>query len=440
MLSFCKKLFWPSLFLLSSFGFVFAAPITEAEKRQLEEELAKIEKQIDETETIVENYQQQGATLKQEINRINSDFKKSNLQIKAVNISINKLDGEIEINSGKVSVTQEKLELQKDALRQALQKIYEQETETIIEILLKSPTLSHFFSGINGLLDVQAGLQASLEQTLVLRDQLLDEKEELALQRSDKDNLRQYEQSQKKLLEGKKKEKDNLLSVTKGEESKYQELLKESRKTAAQIRSRIFEFLGGGQLTFEQAYELAKSAGDLIGIRPAMLLAVLDRESAFGSNVGRCDYQTAMHPTRDIPIFLEITQKLGINPNSVSVSCPISYDGAYGGAMGPAQFIPSTWKIYEERIAALTGSNPPSPWRNFDAIVGTALYLKDARDSSACVSYSREIPSQADLLLDRCAAARYYAGSRWYNYRWTYGEAVIKKAAQFEQDIAQISS
>ncbi len=432
----------PFIFLLIFIGFLiflkYAFAITEQEKKILEEELRKLEKQIVETEGLIGEVRQEKKTLSNEISRFNKEITKKNLQIKAINLSINKLEGEIEENGGEVDLTENKLSRNKRALRNALQGIYEQETETLVEILLKSPSISQFFSGVNDLLAVQDSLRSSLEEAVILRNQLLDEREKLALSKADKESLKLYQDQEKRNLQSKQEEKKELLAVTAGKESKYQELLEISKQTAAQIRNRIFEFLGGGQLTFEQAYQLAKSAGDLIGVRPAMILAVLDRESALGANVGRCNYQTAMHPSRDIPIFLEITKSLGIDPNSVNVSCPISGDGAYGGAMGPSQFIPSTWNIYQNDVARLTGSNPPSPWRNFDAVVGTALYLKDARNSSACLGYSKEIPAQEQILLDRCAAARYYAGSRWYRYRWTYGERVLEKARKFDEDIAQI--
>ena len=139
-----------------------------------------------------------------------------------------------------------------------------------------------------------------------------------------------------------------------------------------------------------------------------------------------------MHPARDIPILLALIKDLGLEKNLesgvIKVSCANS-DGAYGGAMGPAQFIPSTWNIYDDDIAELTGSNPPSPWRNADAFIATALYLKNAGAGP-----------DATLAQEKQAAAKYYAGSRWRNYLATYGARVITAAQNFEEDIAILNS
>lgn len=420
----------------------FAAQDSASQRAALEQELKELEEQMAEYEKTISAYRQQGSTLKSEISTLEAKINKINLQIKSVSLSLEKLSGEIEQNEARILTTEEKISLHRKAISDALQNVYEIEDVSLVAILLQSPNLSGFFSNINSLLEVQTSLLAAVEQVSQLKDQLLTEKEELALKRQDAIAFKEYQDRQRRAIAEAKQEKDQLLVTTKGQEAKYQELLKETQKTAAEIRNRLFELLGGGQMTFSQAYDLAKLAGSVTGVRPSLILAVLDRESALGRNVGQCSYESAMHPKRDIPHFLEITKKLGIDPTSVKVSCAIVAHGAYGGAMGPAQFIPSTWVIYEDAIAKATGSSPANPWSNRDAFVATALYLKDALNSSACLNYAEEnkniLPYQT--LQERCAAARYYAGGNWYKFRFIYGDPVVEKARSFEKDIAVLSA
>src|SRR3990172_8217919 len=371
------------------------AQTDDRERAELEAELEELEEQIGEYETTIANYRKQGSSLEGEIN------------------------------------------ISREALGALLRKTYVEDRRGLIEVLLENPSLSDFFGSANDLLAVQDSLRVSVEALAQLRDELINQKELLAMERADVEALKVFQEKQRVGVQGARSEKDTLLAVTKGKESEYQKLLIETQKSAAEIRSRIFELIGGGQMSFSVAYEFAKFAERATGVRAALILAVLDRESALGSNVGKCEYdvnpyypdrasnKTTMHPTRDIPLFLEITDELGFDPDTTLVSCPIPSDGAYGGAMGPAQFIPSTWVLYADAVSQITGSNPASPWRNSDAFVATGLLLKDNGAASN------------ELL----AAARYYCG---WNVRYVctnvYGRNVVDTAARFQQDINILNS
>lgn len=436
-----RQIFWPLILLVIFIG-VSALSVSEfsqvsfaqnvQERQELEKQLADLEAQIAEHEATITAYKKQGKNLQQEISSLNAKINKMNLQIKSINLTLARLDSEITDNKVEIKITEDKIDLNKQALANSLRKVYESDRLSLLAVLLRSRQISEFFGGFNNLIAIQDELISAVNKITELRNNLVTETEGLALKRQDQAALKAFQDSQRVSLLDTKNEKANLLDITKGQESRYQELLKEKRKTAAQIRERLFQLLGGGTLTFQAAYDFAKLAEQATGIRAALILAVLEKESLLGQNVGRCTYVTAMHPTRDRPLFLALTASLGINPETIAVSCP-NRDGAYGGAMGPAQFIPSTWNLYKERVAEITGHNPASPWNNGDAFVATALYLKDASKGCDAI-YNRQLD------IERCAAAKYYAGGRWRNHLWGYGDRVATRADQLQADIDILNS
>jgi membrane-bound lytic murein transglycosylase B len=136
-----------------------------------------------------------------------------------------------------------------------------------------------------------------------------------------------------------------------------------------------------------------------LNIDPAYLLAELTQESNLGANVGKCYltqtdttgptagygfnissgkvWPNLMKPSRDVQPFLDITASLGLDPLKTVVSCPIASAGGYGGAMGPAQFIPSTWKLFQSRLRTDLGGDTPNPWNPQHAFMAASMYLTD---------------------------------------------------------------
>jgi len=404
---------------------ILAADDNKNEERKiLETQLQELEKQIADYESQIKSYQKQGKTLKNEINSLNAKIAKLNLEIQAINLNLNQLNQKINETENQIDITEKTINQRQQALIELLKKLYTNSNQSLLEIFLKNPKLSDFFNDLNNTVVLQDNLRITINQIKDLKNKLEEQKTQYALAKADTETLRAYQLTQKNQADQIKKQKDYLLTITKGQESKYQTLLQKTKEEAAKIRTRLFQLLGGGEMTFEQAYEYAKLASKATGVRPAFILAILDRESALGRNVGRCNYKTAMNP-RDHSIFLDIVSNLGLNPDTTPVSCP-NADGPYGGAMGPAQFIPSTWKAYAERVSQITGNSPASPWNNADAFVAAALYLRDA----------------GALSNERMAAAKYYCGSRWNRYVCTnvYAQKVLENASKFEDDIATITN
>lgn len=188
-----------------------------------------------------------------------------------------------------------------------------------------------------------------------------------------------------------------------------------STKKAAGIRSALFALAGGSAaIPFGDALKYAEFAGAQTGVRPAFLLAILTQETNLGANVGSCYLSDAdtgagvgintgtkianvMKPGRDVEPFISITKSLGRDPFHTRVSCPFGGYG-YGGAMGPSQFIASTWMLLKSKISAAIGGGEPDPWAPRDAFTASSVYL--AGLGATAQTYTAEWN----------AACKYYSG------------------------------
>ena len=77
----------------------------------------------------------------------------------------------------------------------------------------------------------------------------------------------------------------------------------------------------------------------------------------------------------------------------------------------------------EARIEAATGDSVANPWDAKDAVMATALYMKDL--GAGAQTYSAE----------RKAAAMYYAGSNWAKYGLSYAASVLSFADDYQKNI-----
>jgi hypothetical protein len=335
------------------------------------------------------------------------------------------------------------------SLSEILRKSEELSSRSPLEAVLSNEDLSAFFVGVDNYGAIEAKLHQAILDIKDLRGQTEAERTELEGSRSKEAELK-YQQEEEK----NRKEQESVLKLTKAEAESYKKSIAEKERIKNQIRNRIFRTVGGQELSFGEALKLVRMYESRIGVNASLVLAVLTQESSveglIGKNIGKCTYnQSAPNSAGTVmaesqkPSFLAIMSELGLDANTVPVSCAIVSDGAYGGAMGPAQFMPATWwnvgteTGYKKRIAQVTGAVTPSPFNSLEAFAGTALYLSDAM-SRCRAAFSSTFEIRA------CTAAKYYGGlslsgsklSRHMNPTYSYGYKVAARAAEFEKDIA----
>jgi len=409
-------------------------------ERYYREQSEEIEKDLDKTGEEKKTLENKIYSLKRKITNLNYQINQSNLIVKDLGI-------QIEDTNFSIQKTSLKIEDSKDKLVNILRTIYEEDQKPIIEILFSEPEISDFFDNIVALELLNSKSKELLQDIKLLKTNLEEQGISLDEEKGDLEHMVEIQTIQNRENAETKQEQEYYLKLTEKEYQKYLEEKREVDEKAAEIRARIFKLIGVSEApTFGQAYEIAKQVESITGVRPAFLLAVLTQESNIGKNVGQCYLKNpatgagevistgrklsrVMKPTRDVGPFLEITGELGRDPYATPVSCPMSY--GYGGAMGPAQFIPSTWMIYRDRLKAITGE-PGDPWDIKDAFLAAALYLADYQ--AAKQTYNGEFN----------AALSYFAGPSWYKSRYKsvyerdYGYPVMAITKSYESDIAKI--
>lgn len=418
--------------------------LTPTQERQLlEEELKKLEEEINRYAQDVTKTQKEKKTLQNQISILKKKIEMLNLQVQQSNVAIKELN--LQVDETKKSIDETSLEIDdsKQQLKNILKCIYEEDQKPLLEILISEPKFSDFFDNLMALETLNSKGQKILENIKNLKSYLENQEKSLGEEKEDREKMLKIQILQREESKATNEETNWLLEQTKGKESEYQKLLSQAQKRAQEIRSRIFELIGVPKApTFGEAYEIAKYVSGISGIRPALLLAVMTQESNIGKNVGQC-YLTntetgegiritnnkkeprTMNPTRDLPYFLQICRELGRDPLNTPVSCPMEY--GWGGAMGPAQFIPDTWANlkygYSQKVKDVTGK-AADPWDIKDAFLAAGLYLKDLGASEN----------------EFKAVMRYFSGSNWSKWEEFYGNSVLAIAKGYEEDIKELEA
>ncbi len=402
----------------------------EERERELQKQLDAKMKEIAALSVFAQEKGAERASLERDVALLEADIKKAHLEIQARNIKIQQLGGEITARKETLNELNQKMERQKGSLAQIIRQMNEIDDYTLVEVALSNQNISDFFEDLDSFDSVGVALQGSFRDIEQTKGETNNEKKSLEVSQTKEIDFKYAQEVEKQKIEAQEAQKQQVLGVTKGQEALYNQLIDQRRAEAARISAELFSLRDTDGIQFGQALEYAKEASRLTGVRTAFLLGILKQESNIGENVGSCvvtnletgetqsvnsgtKFLNGIHPVRDLPIFQTLMKKLGREPLSTKVSCPLSI--GYGGAMGPAQFIPSTWNGYISRLQDLLGTYP-DPWNPQHAFIASAVYLADL--GAAAGGYSAEYE----------AAARYYAGGNWQTAGKGYATSVLNHA------------
>ncbi len=459
-----------SVFLLLPFMFsgLFLTASAQAICPELEELKRLTENQLKEAQAVCEKEAlvlegkititgKEKITLSRDISLLKDKIKQAKLAIKLRTLSIEGLAYDIGAKNKTISKLSIKIDNQRDSLAQLIRKTDEIDSYSLAEVALSDKPLSEFFGDLDAFQYVEEAISRSLIEIGVTKKTNEEQKIILEDKKTKEADLKYKQEIEKKRTEANEVEQQRLLKFKKLEEVVYQKDLKEKQKKAAQIRAALFKLRDAKAIPFGDALAFATEASVKTGVRPSLILAILEQESNMGTNVGTCNRQqdpleknwkvimpgpvhyqnyknngnsckgadSPCSSRNDQAAFLRITSELGIPTEGTPLSCP--WGNGWGGAMGPSQFIPSTWELFKSRIASILNTRIPNPWDPRHAITATSIYLGDLGAGGG------------GFTAERNSACRYYSGRSCDNNRKNantfYGNQVLEKAAAHQRTI-----
>ncbi len=208
---------------------LFAADVTELQQkinekaqtiRSLEQEIVKYQTQVNETS-------KEAKTLSNTVKVLDTSRKELETGIKATETKIEKTNLTIEQLNTQIKEKEERVKLNKQVLAESLRQLSQNDSESMIELMLRHSTLGTVWNDVETLGRFQSSLQANTAVLLGLKSNLEKDYSETTHQKLELVSQTKELSEKKTAVEVTKKEKDQLLAETKNKEANYKKILQD---------------------------------------------------------------------------------------------------------------------------------------------------------------------------------------------------------------------
>jgi len=347
----------------------------------------------------IDDLAKQQKDAQKELDTLQSKLYKNKTQIAATKALVAKIATDIAIKEQNLKDLNNRADLNKVMLSEYVRQIYYAgQADPLAKMSVFQISLSDLSA--NG--DNIKGIKSKIIDTLQIIDAEKNKTEQV------KSDLADQKQNNQQVLKTQQVQQTQIVSDVQDAQATLAELNSKINKLKSDLSSLL-----GVNISTDDVKKAAGIASDATGVRKSFILAELTQESGMGRYTGGCTYKNTKVKPADASAFKDIMKELGYDLNSHKISCAASI--GYGGAMGIAQFMPTTWLGYKSYIAGATGHNPPDPWSVIDGVMGMAKKLANGGATSkggeynASMRYYCGTPSPANASIK--AACKNYAAS-----------------------------
>lgn len=208
---------------------------TNAQIKQLQDEIAQLQKQLTSTTAQKQTLQSAIAALTLNIQKLQKSIALTQAQIKQKDSQISQLNTTISTTTSNITVAEGEVA---DSLRQL--EVLDQ--ESLLAMMLSGGTLSSFFDQSASLASLRTGLENKIEDLNALKNTLQVNKSAAQQKRSELAALQSNLNDQKQGLAISRDSQNQLLTQTKNQESLYQKQITQKQAQEAQFESDLQDF------------------------------------------------------------------------------------------------------------------------------------------------------------------------------------------------------
>jgi len=357
-------------------------------KAKTEEEMIKLDSQI-------EDISQKERSAEWYLSKLNLDIRYLNYEIANLNLSISQLESEIKKREEAIRELDQALEHQKSILSEALRQVYEYDLTSYVEVLLGYGSLSDFGSKLMEVDKIQIELRAAMSEIQKAKDKMETEKVAMEKDTEEKSEYKKVQEYSKYSLAIRQDQQEYLLrqlaaakTPLEREMARIEAELIELKAAMNRIQSYLYGWLGY-QPSWTEIFNVVARASQ-VGVRQSFLLATLQIESGFGYKANSFENRWGTRTVEKIKSKCgegQLNSLLAIQKEHPhrNILDPTKTPMSYACAMGPGQFLPTTWWRnpgtvseggYKFFVATELEKIHPDPWNLLDATVGTAIYMK----------------------------------------------------------------
>jgi len=230
-------------FLVFNHHLIFAQDPTPTptpdESKKIEEELRNKEQEIKNLENKIAELREKGKTLSSQIAIMDSQVKLTEARIYTTKQEATGLILDIDTTTKKIASLEEALNGLTEVLLKRIVATYEAGTLRPFEVLLSSSNAPSYFLKLNYLEIAQLHDKRLIYDTQATKNDYTNQKKIFEEKKKRVETLKAQLETYNRQLEQEKKDKENLLLVTKNDEKKYQSLLEQARSERAAIEGVI---------------------------------------------------------------------------------------------------------------------------------------------------------------------------------------------------------